>query len=149
MKTKEEKEDEKEKTKIQKNENNSKQFFKNRMEIDLKQILIGKDKRSSLIIKNISYHLSKKEVINSLNSLVKINYIFVPENDKNHKILGYAFINVLNYKDIINLIIKINTSPYYHLTNNKYKQISICYNKKQGVSSLIETFGKSDLDYHY
>ncbi len=134
----------------------SKSKNKKNMLINIEDIKNDLDKRTSLIIKNISTDMTKCEIIKFFFSLVKVNYIFVPEDETTHKILGYAFINVCDYKDIISLLKKlsfptINTNIFstnflfiYNI-NNFYlycnKKISLCYCNTQGLSSLIKKFG--------
>lgn len=147
---------------IQKNKYKKRPRQKKNMEISIDLIEKGIDKRTSLLIKNINTRMNKQEVIEWLLSLTKMDYIYVPEDDHTHKILGFAFVNVFFYKDIIDFIYKINsTSPiflpkfknFYYCNNlpnndnnhflNSAKKIGVCYLKKQGVPTLTKTFGES------
>ncbi len=134
------------------NNNNNNQTYMNKkrknkiktnMEINISDIKKGIDKRTSLIIKNLSVKVSKKDVIENLCSLVKLNFIYVPEDEETHRILGFAFINVGNYLDIINLfnIINLSKSKHINCLSNSNKKIQICYNQKQGLKALVNTFG--------
>lgn len=123
------------------------------MEINLQRILNAEDKRTSIMIKNIPEYLSKEKVISWILSLVNTNYIHVPWDEDNKQILGYAFINLLNYRDIIYLLEKfsnVNYFPKFYLGNKLIcpKQPSICYTKKQGVKKLNDTFGPSDWSFN-
>ncbi len=134
---------------LNRNQNQNKKNKENintNMNIIIDNIKNGKDKRTSLIIKNISRFKKKIDIIQWLNSLVKLNYIFIPKNEKTNLILGYAFINVYNYEDIIQFVYKIKKNGKYYTCRNK--QIGICYYKSQGVRSLQKNFGESDFLFH-
>ena len=87
------------------------------------------------MIKNLPTTMSKEKIISLLNEICKIDYIYIPTNNRK-KILGFAFVNVENYKDIVKLYEAFNAKS----VNNKH--VEICYSKKQGVTSLKKSFGK-------
>ena len=66
------------------------------------------------------------------------NYIYIPLDQIGTKILGFAFVNVKNYKDIMKLCNVINN----YVVNINNKKIEICYSKMQGAAGLIKAFGK-------
>jgi hypothetical protein len=54
--------------------------------------------------------------------------------------LGFAFINVINYKNIINLYKRLKE---YKFENNEFKNnIEINYSKVQGKNNLSNMFAK-------
>ena len=110
----------------------------NNMELNLIKIMNGTDKRTSLMIKNIPTSNDELKVIQWLYSLTKLNYIFVPKDEKSNKILGFAFINVCNSFCIIDLLKKIQI---YQNINYNNKKIEVCYSHKQGLKSLSKSFG--------
>ena len=64
--------------------------------------MLGIDKRTSIIIKNIPEDVSDeqfKKIVYSFNQ--GINFFYIPMNIKTRKKLGVAFVNVLNYKQIV------------------------------------------------
>ena len=100
----------------------------------MENIEIGSDQRTSIMIKNLPTDASKDKIFAWIKKLCKINYLYIPTNNRN-KILGFAFVNVENYKDI---------SIIYKELNGKIisnKKVEICYSKKQGVNSLTKSFG--------
>ena len=113
----------------------------NKMELNLFKILNGKDKRTSLMIKNIPKEIDEINVIKWLLQLAKLNYIYVPKDKLSNKILGFAFINVCDYIDIIQLQRKLS----FLQNDNKLKKIEVIYSYKQGVKSLSKCFGISHM----
>ena len=109
----------------------------NNMELNLLKIIDGTDKRTSLMIKNIPTSNDELKVVQWLNSLTKLNYVFVPKDEESNKILGFAFINVCNSFYILDLLQKIQIYQ-----NTKFnKKIEVCYSHKQGLKSLYNSFG--------
>ena len=111
----------------------------NKMELNIFKILNGIDKRTSLMIKNIPKEIDEINVIKWLLQLAKLNYIYVPKDKLSNKILGFAFINVCDYIDIIQLQRKLSIIQ----NNNKLKKIEVIYSYKQGLKSLSKCFGIS------
>jgi hypothetical protein len=120
------------------------------MELNLYKIQNGIDKRTSLMIKNIPKGLDEINVIKWLQQLANLNYIFVPKDEFSNKILGFAFINVCNYLDILELLKRIANAENYNKINNKNfnnnrKKIEVIYSHKQGLKSLTKSFGNSHI----
>ena len=142
----------KELNKIQENNDKKKNhtsYMKNKkniMELNLYKIQNGMDKRTSLMIKNIPKGIDEINVIKWLLQLTKLNYIFVPKDEYSNKILGFAFINVCEYTDIKDLLKNISFLEAYNNNNyNKSKKIEVIYSHKQGLSSLMKSFGVSHM----
>ena len=146
----------KELNKIQENNDKKKNHIsykktkKNIMELNLYKIQNGMDKRTSLMIKNIPKGLDEINVIKWLQQLANLNYIFVPKDEFSNKILGFAFINVCNYLDILELLKRIAIAENYNKINNKNfnnnrKKIEVIYSHKQGLKSLTKSFGNSHI----
>ena len=114
----------------------SKVSKKRSMTINPDIIMKGKDKRTTLMIKNIPSHLNHGNFLNVLEMSHLVNYFYLPYNKPFNKILGFAFVNVENYKDILKLYDALNSK------NVNNKKVEICYSKKQGVNSLVKSFGK-------
>ena len=87
------------------------------------------------MIKNLPTNMTKENISSLLNEICKIDYLYIPTNNKD-RILGFAFVNVENYKDILKLYDALNSK------NVNNKKVEICYSKKQGVNSLVKSFGK-------
>ena len=133
-----------------KNHNSYKKSKKNKMELNLYKIQNGMDKRTSLMIKNIPKGIDEINVIKWLQQLANLNYIFVPKDEFTNKILGFAFINVCNYMDILELIKRLAIEESYNnIINNNFinnrKKIEVIYSHKQGLKSLTKSFGNSHI----
>jgi len=123
---------------------------KNIMELNLYKIQNGMDKRTSLMIKNIPKGIAEINVIKWLQQLANMNYIFVPKDEFSNKILGFAFINVCNYMDILELLKRLAIAESYNNINNdsfikNRKKIEVIYSHKQGLKSLTKSFGNSHI----
>jgi hypothetical protein len=133
-----------------KNHNSYKKSKKNKMELNLYKIQNGMDKRTSLMIKNIPKGIDEMNVIKWLQQLANLNYIFVPKDEFTNKILGFAFINVCNYMDILELLKRLAIEESYNKIindnfNNNRKKIEVIYSHKQGLKSLTKSFGNSHI----
>ena len=116
------------------------------MELNLYKIQNGIDKRTSLMIKNIPKGIDEINVVKWLLQLTNLNYVFVPKDEFSNKILGFAFINVCEYTDILKLLQKLTFIENYNnnaKTNNK--KIEVIYSHKQGLKSLSKSFGVSHI----
>ena len=131
-----------------KNKNINKKNKKNIMELNLYKIQNGIDKRTSLMIKNIPKGIEEIDVVKWLLQLAKLNYVFVPKDEFSNKILGFAFINVCEYTDILQLLQKLAFIENYNnnnINNTNNKKIEVIYSHKQGLKSLSKSFGVSHI----
>ena len=131
-----------------KNKNIKKKKKKNIMELNLYKIQNGIDKRTSLMIKNIPKGIEEIDVVKWLLQLANLNYVFVPKDEFSNKILGFAFINVCEYTDILQLLQKlafIENCNNNNINNTNNKKIEVIYSHKQGLKSLSKSFGVSHI----
>lgn len=136
------------------------------MDVIPNNILSFRDKRTSLMLKNLPTNITEENLINLILSVTKINYAYIPKMQNDDKLLGFAFINVVNFYEIPFFINKINdiifseknflgdnikshdswnnsNSFFIGPNQSMSKKIEICYSKKQGLKSLMRTFGKN------
>ena len=66
----------------------------------------------------------------------------MPKDEFSNKILGFAFINVCDYTDILKLLQKLSILETF---NNNNKKIEVIYSHKQGLKSLTKSFGVSHI----
>ena len=119
---------------------------KNIMELNLYKIQKGIDKRTSLMIKNIPKGFDEINVVKWLLQLANLNYVFVPKDEFSNKILGFAFINVCEYTDILKLLQKLTfIENCNNNINDNNKKIEVIYSYKQGLKSLSKSFGVSHI----
>ena len=110
------------------------------MKVDPKNVALGLDKRTSIIVKNIPKEISSKKFNDIiLNLCSDIDYYYVPINIKSRKKLRVAFVNVKDYKNIVPIYMGL-------LYKNKFTyeksdvNMEICYSKYQGKERLIQRF---------
>ena len=110
------------------------------MKVDPKNVALGLDKRTSIIVKNIPKEISARQFHDILLNLCSdIDYYYVPINIKSRKKLRVAFVNVKDYKNIVPIYMGL-------LYKNKFTyeksdvNMEICYSKYQGKERLIQRF---------
>ena len=109
------------------------------LNININDILLGKDIRTSLIIKGFPSEMQTQEVLNLLLRFTNnINFFHIPPSVKEQKKYMYAFVNLTNYKSIISLFIGLSNlrDQYKSVFGFDFKQIEIYYSKTQGLDSL-------------
>ena len=100
------------------------------MIVNPKNVMLGIDKRTSIIIKNIPDDISNEHFKNIVfNFNQDIDFFYIPMNIKTRKKLRVAFVNVLYKMKFI-----------YNSPNIK---MEICYSKVQGKQLLIQRFFQS------
>ena len=111
--------------------------------ISIEKIENGEDKRTSVMIKNLPSSITKEHFRDILGDVGNINYVYLPYDKKNNKFLGFAFVNVVNYKTLI----QIHKKLYGKKLDNfqMKKNIEICYSKVQGKNELIQMFSKNKM----
>ena len=104
-----------------------------------KNVMLGLDKRTSIIIKNIPDYISNEQFEKIVLSFNKdIDFFYVPMNITTRKKLRVAFVNVLNYKQIVPIYMGLYKMKFVY--NNPNIEMEICYSKVQGKEQLIRRF---------
>ena len=110
--------------------------------ISIEKIEKSEDKRTTVIIKNLPKHLTKNNIKDILEGIGNINYLYVPYDKVINRNLGFAFVNVVNYKNIINLY---NRIIRYNFENMLFDDnIEVYYSKVQGKNALSDMFSKKN-----
>ena len=122
---------------------NSFRSKKKSFSISLEKIENGEDKRTSVMIKNLPSSITKGHFKTILGDVGNINYVYLPFDKKKNKYLGFAFVNVVNSKTLI----QIHNKLYGKKLDNYQmkKNIEICYSKVQGKNELIQMFSKNKM----
>jgi hypothetical protein len=110
------------------------------LSVNPKNIMLGLDKRTSIIIKNIPENLTPeqfRQII--LHFCPYINFFYVPLKIKTRKKLRVAFVNVLNYLQIVPIYMGLLYRIKF-IYNNPNIEMEICYSKVQGKDLLIKRF---------
>ena len=109
------------------------------MTVNPKNVILGFDKRTSIIIKNIPDYISDeqfKRIV--LNFSTNIDFFYVPINIKTRKKLRVAFVNVLDYKQIVPIYMGLYKTKFVY--NSPNIEMEICYSKVQGKEQLLRRF---------
>ena len=116
------------------------------LNIEPENVANGKDKRTSIIIKNLPKDISKEELKLIIEPLGNINFIYIPllNKNKNNNInnLPCAYINVINYKSILKIIQSFKEKKILNSINLKkdFTHVEIFYSGTQGKDALIKRF---------
>ena len=101
------------------------------------KIIQGKDKRTSLLIKNIPKIIKKREIRNMVEKYGNINYLILTQDNMAENFL-IAYLNVINYRSIVPIYMGLRRTIFYYM--NKAFQIEIMYSKIQGKEELKKIF---------
>ena len=119
------------------------------LNIEIVNIENGKDKRTTIILKNLPDDITKEELKKIIEPLGNINFIYIPLLIKNkNKFMNNspcAYINVINYKTILKILtkfheLKINSNNHNLISDKDYSKIEIFYSGTQGKKALINRF---------
>ena len=113
---------------------------KKTMSVNPKNILLGMDKRTSIIIKNIPENITGEKFRQMvMNFSPLIDFYYIPNKIRTRKKLRVAFVNVLNYSQIVPIFMGLlyKTKFKYYKPNT---EMEICYSKVQGKNLLIKRF---------
>lgn len=105
--------------------------------INLKRVMKGEDKRTTLILKNIPKNLSKSDIQIILSGVGNINYFYMPINRSTMENDGFAFVNIINYRNIVDVIYKLEEQKQI---NEAFQPIKIIYSRIQGKKNLSLLF---------
>ena len=109
------------------------------MMVNPKNVNLGLDKRTSIIIKNIPDYISDDQFRNIILNLNKnIDFFYVPSNIKTRKNLRVAFVNVLESKQIVPIYMGLYKMKFVY--NSPNIEMEICYSKVQGKEQLMRRF---------
>ena len=106
--------------------------------INLENILKGKDKRTTLIIRNIPIRYSISLLIKELNNKFcrKFDVVYLPQDYTNNFNLGFGFINFIEPFHLISFCEKYEGKKWNCFHSNKICQLA--YSKYQGKNDLIK-----------
>ena len=104
-------------------------------------ILNGKDKRTTIMIKNLPRYLKYENISSILLLENYINYLYIPIDSNSGNILGFAFVNMKKYYNILDFLNFFEGKWKILNSNGSNKKYEICYSSVQGVKILKKTFG--------
>jgi hypothetical protein len=110
------------------------------MSVNPKNVMLGIDRRTSIIIKNIPEDITSdqfKSIVMQYNPL--IDFFYVPIKIRTRKRLRVAFVNVLNYTQIVPIYMGLIYKSKF-VYNSHDIEMEICYSKVQGKNQLMKRF---------
>ena len=112
--------------------------------IIIEDIINEKDQRTTIMLKNIPRDISQLFLMSFLNNKYKgkFNFLYLPIDFVKKINVSYAFLNLKNSKDIIEIYLDLHDKPW-SFCKNKIAYIS--YARIQGFKSISEHFSKSNL----
>ncbi len=119
---------------------------KRSLNIETINITNGKDKRTTIIIKNLPNNISKDELKSIIEPLGNINFIYIPLLIKNknrlNNISPCAYVNVINYKTILKIVQKFEELKILNSSeiDKDFSKVEIFYSGTQGKHALINRF---------
>ena len=116
------------------------------MMVNPKNVMLGIDKRTSIIIKNIPENMSIiqfKKIVEYFSP--NFDFFYVPLKIRTRKRLRVAFVNVLNYIEIAPIYMGLLYKMKF-IYNNPDIEMEICYSKVQGKNHLIQRFSN---EFHF
>ena len=118
--------------------------------IHIKNILKSKDKRTTLIIRNIPNRYTISLLLNEINKNYyrKYDVVYLPQDYINNSNLGFGFINFLEHMYLIMLYEEFIGKKWDCFNSNKRCQLA--YSKCQGRNELIKYIHKKlGISNHY
>ncbi len=112
-------------------------------EIDVEKIAAGRDKRTTVMIRNIPNKYTQVMLLSEIDVAFKQEYDFfyLPIDFKNRCNMGYAFINFLDSQSIISFWAEFIGQRWYNF--NSEKVCAMSYARIQGRASMIARFQNS------
>ena len=110
------------------------------MSVNPKNVMLGIDRRTSIIIKNIPDDITSeqfKNIVMQYNPF--IDFFYVPIKIRTRKRLRVAFVNVLNYTQIVPIYMGLIYKSKF-VYNSHDIEMEICYSKVQGKEQLFRRF---------
>jgi hypothetical protein len=125
--------------------NRQKKKKRKTMNVNPRSIMLGLDKRTSIIIKNISDDLDEIQFKKIVFTFSKdIDFFYIPKTIKTRKNLRVAFVNVLNFKQIVPIYMGLLYKMKFIYSSPKI-QMEICYSKVQGKELLMKRFFPNEM----
>ncbi|XP_024027450.1 protein MEI2-like 1 isoform X2 [Morus notabilis] len=127
------------------NEANSNNVDKRQYELDVDRLAHGEDSRTTLMIKNIPNKYTSKMLLAAIDEYCRGTYdfLYLPIDFKNKCNVGYAFINMIDPRQIIPFHQAFNGKKWEKF--NSEKVASLAYARIQGKTALISHFQNSSL----
>ncbi|KAL7434463.1 hypothetical protein ACHAXH_007243 [Discostella pseudostelligera] len=115
--------------------------------LSIDNVCTGKDCRSSLMVRNIPNKYTQQMLLSEFadagHGPDKMDFFYLPIDFKNKCNRGYAFVNFVNYKDIIPFVSEYNHRGWKRFNSDKICDIT--YARIQGKAAMWKRFENSAL----
>ncbi len=115
--------------------------------LSIDHVRSGRDRRSSLMVRNIPNKYTQQMLLSEFaatgHGSDKMDYFYLPIDFKNKCNRGYAFVNFVDYKDIIPFFGQYNKCGWKRFNSDKICDIS--YARIQGKAAMLKRFENSSL----
>lgn len=115
--------------------------------LSIEAVQTGADSRTSLMVRNIPNKYTQKMLLNEFqqdgHGTDKIDFFYLPIDFKNKCNRGYAFVNFVDYKDIIPFYNKYNRQSWRVFNSDKICDVT--YARIQGKAAMLRRFEHSAL----
>ena len=110
--------------------------------IHIDNILKGKDKRTTIIMRNIPYPYMISKLLREINKKFyhKYDVVYLPKNNNNNTNFGFAFINFIDYMHLVFFCDLFEGKKWNCINCNKRCQLA--YSKFQGKNELLNYIHK-------
>jgi RNA recognition motif-containing protein len=115
--------------------------------LSIDHVRSGRDRRSSLMVRNIPNKYTQQmllsEFANTGHGSDKMDFFYLPIDFKNKCNRGYAFVNFVDYKDIIPFFSQYTKCGWKRFNSDKICDIT--YARIQGKAAMLKRFENSSL----
>jgi len=115
--------------------------------LDIEAVKQGSDTRTSLMVRNIPNKYTQSMLLSEFDNCNhgpgKIDFFYLPIDFRNKCNRGYAFVNFVDYHDIVSFYAAYNGKPWKIFKSDKICEIT--YARIQGKIGMIQRFQNSAL----
>eukprot|EP00984_Skeletonema_dohrnii_P002185 scaffold749_cov90-Skeletonema_dohrnii-CCMP3373.AAC.10 len=119
----------------------------NDLALFIENVKSGKDLRSSLMVRNIPNKYTQQMLLGEFAAVGhgpdKMDFFYLPIDFKNKCNRGYAFVNFVDYKDIVPFFDEYNGTSWKRFNSDKICDIT--YARIQGKAAMLKRFENSAL----
>jgi RNA recognition motif-containing protein len=127
--------------------NHADQDDNSNLSLNIDNVRTGKDRRSSLMVRNIPNKYTQQMLLAEFAAAghgpTKIDFFYLPIDFKNKCNRGYAFINFVDFKDILPFFDEYNGTSWKRFNSDKICDIT--YARIQGKAAMLKRFENSAL----
>ncbi|KAL7473834.1 hypothetical protein ACHAXS_014408 [Conticribra weissflogii] len=128
-------------------EHNTHEEENNNLSLHIENVKSGKDRRSSLMVRNIPNKYTQQMLLSEFahagHGSDKMDFFYLPIDFKNKCNRGYAFVNFVDYKDIVPFFDEYNGKSWKRFNSDKICDIT--YARIQGKAAMLKRFENSAL----